>query len=86
MDTLLTLVMAISFLIVGWGCFCKPRAIQRWLIALQQNNSVVAQINPLRNWIEKESFQLALRVAGALCLINAAMLFYLINESPDSNF
>ena len=74
MSELLTLFMAICFLITGWNFFKRPDVIQQWVLQLQQKNPLVAEMNPLRNWIEKKSFLMAVRVLGVLCLVNAAML------------
>lgn len=86
MNTFLTLVMAICFLISGWSCISKPEVLQRWLLELQQKNQAAAQLNPLRKWVGQRSFLLALRVIGLLCLINALLLFYLLNETPSNGF
>jgi len=76
MNDLLTLFIAICFFVTGWNCLKRPEAIQQWVVNLQQKKPLVAEMNPFKNWIEKKSFQSALRFIGGLCLLNAFMLIY----------
>ncbi len=74
MGELLTLFMAICFFVVGWNGVRRPESIQHWIVQLQKSNVLVAEMNPLRNWVEKKSFLIALRILGGLCLVNFIML------------
>jgi len=74
MSELLTLLMAVCFQITGWFLFQHPKAVQQWAVRLQQKNRLVAEMNPLRNWIEKQSFLVVAQLLGALCLVNTALL------------
>ena len=75
MNELLTLLMAICFLVTGWHFVRRPELIQQWVLQLHQKNHLVAEMNPLRNWVDKKSFVSAIRVLGVLCCLNFIMLF-----------
>ncbi len=84
MNELLTLFMAVCFFVAGWNCLKRPEAIQQWILQLQQKNPLVAEMNPLRNWIDKKSFLYALQLLGVLSLLNFLMLLlasFAINDS-----
>jgi len=74
MNEMLTLLMALCFLLVGWHFVKRPEAIQQWVLQLHQKNHLVAEMNPLRNWIDKKSFAITVRVLGILSLFNFFML------------
>ncbi len=78
MNELLTLLMAGSFLVVGWHFVKRPEVIQQWVLQLHQKNHLVAEMNPLRNWIDKKSFVIAVRVLGILSLFNFFMLLMVL--------
>jgi len=82
MNALLTLIMAICFFVAGWNLLKRPKAIQQWVLQLQQRNSLVAEMNPLRNWVDKKSFLFALRLLGGLCLLNFLMLILALMAAP----
>ena len=75
MNELLTLFMAICFLVTGWHFVKRPEVVQEWVLQLHQKNHLVAEMNPLRNWVDKKSFVIAVRVLGVLCCLNFLMLF-----------
>ncbi len=88
MNELLTLFMAVCFFVAGWNCLKRPEAIQQWILQLQQKNPLVAEMNPLRNWVDKKSFLLALQLLGGLSLLNFLMLLlplFAVNGS-DAGF
>jgi len=86
MNELLTLFMAICFLMSGWHFVKRPEAIQQWVLLMQQKNHLVAEMNPLRNWIGKKSFVIAVRILGVLCLFNFFMLFMLLFSLQGEGF
>ena len=75
MSEMLTLLMAICFLVTGWHFVKRPEVIQQWVLQLHQKNHLVAEMNPLRNWVDKKSFVIAVRVLGVLCCLNFLVLF-----------
>ncbi len=85
MSELLTLLMAVCFLIAGWFLFKHPKAVQQWVVQLQQENRLVAEMNPLRNWIEKQSFLVVAQLLGALCLVNTALLLAMLFLQAGQN-
>lgn len=85
MNELLTLFMAACFGVTGWHCLKRPESIQQWVVQLQQKNRQVAEMNPLRNWVEKAGFVVALRFLGLLCLLNMFMLIYALIVAGSVN-
>ncbi|VAW86089.1 hypothetical protein MNBD_GAMMA17-498 [hydrothermal vent metagenome] len=86
MNELLTLLMAVCFLVTGWHFVKRPEAIQQWVLQLHQKNHLVAEMNPLRNWIDKKSFVIALRVPGVLSLFNFFMLMMAFFSLQEPHF
>lgn len=85
MNALLTLFMAACFLVVGWHCLKRPVILQQGILQLQQKNPLVAEMNPLRKWIDKKSFVWALQLLGGLSLLNGVMLLSTLFVTPGSD-
>ncbi|NOY62577.1 MAG: hypothetical protein GXP10_05365 [Gammaproteobacteria bacterium] len=81
MNTFITILMAILFLLAGISCLNRTKEIQRWLIQFFETSPVIARDHPLARWTQQTSFIMLVKLIGVLSIINFIMLAYVITVS-----
>ena len=66
----------IVFLTIGVACLIWPNRIQRFVIEIQEKNSIVQKTNPFSNFIRSNSYLVMLRIVGVLAVGCSLVLFF----------
>ncbi len=84
---LVTLVMAIFFLVVGIKSVNNPRRVQEIVVNFFSATSPTLAEHPFLKWVMSSTATVLVRLIGFLCLVNFTMLAYLLTVSqPPAPF
>ncbi len=78
MQDIVSLFMAISFLIVGIACLHRTKAIQAWIFEFSQRAPAAEAWKGLFMWIQTPKFVIVTRILGIFAMLNFFLQVYII--------
>jgi len=78
MQDIVSLFMAISFLIVGIACLHRTKAIQAWIFDFSQRAPAAEAWKGLFMWIQTPTFVIVTRILGIFAMLNFFLQIYII--------